>query len=386
MLTNSKTNQAGWAYDHNSHILYVRMPDGKSPDGRIYAGPYTRHVVDARGSTRVLIKNVRIVGGDIGIDGGWSDTGLAANGTKGTAAIDLHVYNDEVDYSGFSAVYATNAVRLNMAYSKVIGALHSGIYARNASTDTKVTSNEFDFVDNVGMHKGGVAAVYLNNDSGPQVISNTFNQNGKTAIWLGASLNAVAYSNNINGACIIHGDCGGIYLFSRAAAGSTTHTALNSRIHDNIVQGVTGASGMRVGGDPTNLERYAIYLDDYTDNVYVYNNTIQYNATGMQIHHGINNYIMGNTFNGNTQRHILFANGSGDADASGLGYGNLITTGDNVAGFSGVAGGNRFVGPVQAFLIATNNASTAASTATFSGNRYDGYSAVPIGSPNLAYH
>jgi parallel beta-helix repeat protein len=234
------------------------------------------------------------------------------------------------------------------------------------------------------MHKGGVAAVYLNNDSGPQVVSNTFNQNGKTAIWTGASTYAVVNGNTINGACIIHGDCGGIYLFSRAAAGSTSHTVLNVRVHHNTVQGVTGAVGMRVGGDPTNLERYAIYLDDYSNGVDVYDNQIINNATGMQIHHGSNNYIMGNNFSGNTQRHILFANSIKDADASGVGYNNYIGTGATVSGFETVAGANTFVGSVQAFLLATES-STVSTTATFSGNNYQGYDGVAKGSPNLDY-
>ena len=372
MLMNSK-NQAGWAYDHNSHMLYVRMSDGGSPNGRIYAGPFTRRVIDARGSANVLIKNVRVVGGDIGVDGGWSDLAAAA-------ASDLHIYNSEVNYSNFAAVYATNTVRFSMAYSKVVGALHSGVYARDASTGASFTGNQFDYIGNVGMHKGGVAAIFVNNDSAPLVASNTFNQIGKTAIWTGASTYAVVNSNTINGACIIHGDCGGIYLISRS------HAPLIARVHHNTVQGVTGVVGMRVGGDPTNLERYAIYLDDYTSNVDVYDNQILNNATGMQIHHGISNRIMGNYFSGNTQRHILFSNSMADADKSGIGGNNYIGTGANVSGFVGVAGGNTFVGPVQAFLIATETLSSAQATATFLGNTYQNYLGVSIGSPSLNYH
>jgi parallel beta-helix repeat protein len=354
------------------------MPGGGSPAGRIYAGPFTKRVVDARGSKQVLIQNVRIVGGDVGVDGGFSNT-------VGAAAVDLHIYNSELNYSDFAAIYATNTIRLNMVNSKVIGALHSGVYARNASTGAVFTGNDFQYVGNVGMHKGGVAAIYVNNDSGPLVSNNTFKQIGKTAIWTGVSTYGVVSGNTINGACIIHGDCGGIYLFSRANPGTTTHKALTVRIHHNVVQGVTGAVGMRIGGDPNNLERYAIYLDDYANGVDVYDNQILNNATGIQVHHGSNNRIMGNIFNGNTQRHILFANNSSDSDASGLGSNNYVGTGANVSGFQSVAGGNTFYGPVQAFQVLTPTLSSATSTATFTGNTYLNYSGVSIGSPSLNY-
>lgn len=292
MLT--RTSSPGWAFvgGASGGKLYVRMPGGVAPGSSIWAASPARSVINARGSSYLKLNHVRIVGGDIGVDGGYLDSVAAA-------ADHLQLQYSEVSYSNFAAIYASNIKYLTMNRSKVYGALHSGIYARTGSTSTVVTLSEFYNVNNVGMHRGGVAAIYLNRDTAPLIQYNNVYYSGKTGIWTGMSTYGVVSYNVVDGACINHGDCGGIYLFSPTAG----HPSLNTHVIGNLVQNVNGEI-VRIGG--TTPERYAIYLDDYAAGVLIRGNTIQRNDAGMQIHLGSNNTIESNTFNGNGRFDILF--------------------------------------------------------------------------------
>jgi len=236
---------------------------------------------------------VRIVGGDIGIDASYLDS-------LGKAADQLQVSYSEISYSNWSAIYASNANKMIVDHSTISGALHSGIYARVGTVDAKVTDSIFNYVNNIGMHKGGDAAVYINNDTGPTVNANQFFYVGKEAISVGQSTYSLVNYNMITGACRNHGDCGAIYLFSP----SSGHHPLNARVIDNNVKYVTGEI-IRPGGDSP--ERYAIYLDDFANGVLVQDNSVQGNDSGMQIHNGFNNTVQDNTFGGNAQRDIMFS-------------------------------------------------------------------------------
>jgi parallel beta-helix repeat protein len=331
MLT--KTTSPGWAFVGGSSggSLYVRMPDGQAPGSRIMAAYPVRHVIDARGAVRFTLNHVRVAGGDIGVDGGYLDS-------TGTASDHMKILYSEVGYSNWSAIYASNSKYLTVDHSSVYGALHSGIYARTGSTSSVVTHNDFFHVNDIGMHKGGVAAIYINKDTGPLIQYNNVYYSGKTGIWAGQSTYAVVNYNSVDYACLHHGDCGGIYLFSPTA----THPANNAHVFSNFVGHVTGEI-VRIGG--TSPERYAIYLDDYANNVIVRGNTIQNNDAGMQIHLGSSNSIEGNTFNGNSRFDILFTD-------SGYKSGDLMKN-------NFIHANNQFQGSNEAFYFAFGGLSKA---------------------------
>ncbi|MFL5814212.1 MAG: right-handed parallel beta-helix repeat-containing protein [Bdellovibrionia bacterium] len=331
MLSKMSASSSGWAFvgGATGGKLYVKLASGQVPGNlNIWGAAPVRSVIDARGSSGVTIKNVRIVGGDIGIDASYLDSAAKA-------ADNLQVLNSEVSYSNWSAIYASNATRLVVDHSTINGALHSGIYARVGTTNATVTNSTFNYVNNIGMHKGGDAAVYINYDTGPTgpaVNANFFNWVGKEAVSVGQSTNANVNYNVITGACRNHGDCGAIYLFSP----SSGHHALNASVINNNVKYVNGDI-IRPGGNSP--ERYAIYLDDFANGVLVKNNSVQANDSGMQIHNGFNNAILSNTFGGNAQRDIMF---------SDSGYEDGLQMSNNVI-YS-----NTFNGPEAAFSFYFN--------------------------------
>lgn len=333
-----------WAWSNGE--LYLWMPDGQAPGTRVLAAPQTNSVINAQGSTGVTIQNVRIFGGWIGVDASWSDS-------VGRAARGLQIINSEVSYSDWSAIYASNVENLTVDNSDVIGPLHTGLYARTGSAGIVVRNSRFTNVNTIGMHKGGDGSLYINADTGATVTGNTITNSGKTGVFIGESTNTLVKDNVINGACRIHGDCGGIYLFDR---GKIT---LNTRIEGNLVNLVNG-DPVRPGS--TNPERYAIYLDDYSTGVTVIGNTVTNSDSAMQLHCASNNTITGNRFENNVQRQVLF---SDDGSATPIMSNNVFSN-------------NTFVGPALGFYLAVNNPMTAA---TFSGNTYQNYESSPVTDP-----
>lgn len=337
MLSKMASTSSGWAFEAdttgatNGGKLYLRLPSGQNPNNlNIWGGAPVRSVINAQGATSLTISNVRIVGGEIGVDGSYLDS-------KGKAADQLNISNSEISYSNWSAIYASNVNKLVVDSVTINGALHSGIYARVGTVSAKVTNSIFNYVNNLGMHKGGDAAVYINYDvTNPQVDANQFNWVGKEAVSVGQSIGASVSYNLVTGACRNHGDCGAIYLFSP----SDLHS-LKATVKGNNVKYVNGEIIRPDGNSP---ERYSIYLDDWANGVLVQENVVQATDSGMQIHNGFNNTVIGNTFAGNAQRDIAFTD-SGWTDHSSQKMGNNLVY------------SNHFNGPEAAIDFAFSNGS-----------------------------
>jgi parallel beta-helix repeat protein len=199
----------------------------------------------------------------------------------------------------------------------------------------------------VGMHKGSEGSVFFGDGSGALVTNNTITNAGKTGIFLGSNKGGLAKNNTVDGACLIHGDCGGIYTFT------TNTTPLNIRIENNRISNVNGA----ITG-PWGPLRFGIYLDHKSSGVTVIGNTLTTNNSGL-LTHGFDNTITQNTFSGNISEHIWYAYD-----------GNLFNT---------TVSFNAFVGPVLAHRL--TGANDPATYATFVGNTYTNYGGNPIGDP-----
>jgi parallel beta-helix repeat protein len=334
--------------------LFIYMPDGQPPGSRVLAAPHVRSVIDARGTTNLTLNNVRIVGGEVGVDASNDSYGSK---TGINAAKNLKISNSEIAYSNWSGIYASQAEGLTVEKSDVVGSLHSGLYARTGSKSTVVKDSHFTNINNVGMHKGGDGAIFLNSDQGATVVGNTVTNAGKSGIFIGQSRNSLVKDNIVNGACRIHGDCGGIYLFNRPSDENPNPAPLNTQVNHNLVKNVNG-DPVRFGS--LSPERYAIYLDDYTSGATIANNAINSSDSGMQLHLAHDNKIIGNSFNGNLQRHVLFSDAGKRKPQDQL--------------IKNEFSGNTFVGPAPPYFLAVGNPTTAA---TFNNNVYKSYNSKP---------
>lgn len=329
--------------------LYIYMPDGQAPGSRVHAGPLVNAVIDARGSTSIHLTNIRVVGGYIGVDASWTDK--AARG-----ASDLEIRSTEIAYSEWAGIYSTDSKDLYIDRSSIIGALHTGIYSRYGSSGTMVQNSTFRNINMIGMHKGSDGSIYLNWDEHGRVLNNVIENSGKSGIFMGGSKNAVIKGNKVDGACRIHGDCGGIYVFTRDYPNWVN---TNTWIDSNNVMNV---SGEPVRENSTNPERYGIYLDDEATGYTVNKNQISNCDSGMQMHLAYGNMISYNNFSNNNIRHVLLAESGGNKGSMTQ---NIFT-------------GNTFNGPALPFFFAVSNPTTAA---TFSGNYFLGYGSAPLTEP-----
>jgi parallel beta-helix repeat protein len=85
---------------------------------------------------------------------------------------------------------------------------------------------------------------------------------------------------------------------------------LRTRIENNRISHVEGRWS------------YAIYLDDFANDVVVKNNQCIANSSGMQLHNGFNNKINNNLFRDSIHQHILF----NETASFGAVVGNQVTS------------------------------------------------------------
>ncbi len=256
-----------WAWEDGQ--LFLRTPDGKSPEGRVRASPRSR-AVDASGSTGVHIAGVRIAGATLAIDG--------------TDSRGLRVTDTEIDNSGEEAILAGTGTRVERIH--VRGSVQNGIRANDDVRDVRITDSRFDDIGMLGMPRRSKGAIVFEHARDVIVQRNQFSNAGYIAIRV--FRDAVVTDNVIERACLRLADCGGIYTFAR------DRQPLNVSIERNRISELNGRSS------------YAIYLDDFANGVSVIANQLVDNPGGLQLHNGFDNQIVGNAFVNSRHEHILF--------------------------------------------------------------------------------
>lgn len=306
-----------WAWEDGQ--LFLRTPDGKSPEGRVRASPRAR-AIDASGSSGVHIDGVRISGATLAIDG--------------TDSRSLRITDTEIENSGEEAVLAGTGTRIERIH--VRGSVQNGIRANDDVRDVRITDSRFDNIGMLGMPRRSKGAIVFEHARDVIVQRNHVADAGYIAIRV--FRDAVVTDNVIERACLRLADCGGIYTFAR------DRQPLNVSIERNRISELHGRSS------------YAIYLDDFANGVSVIANQLVDNPGGLQLHNGFDNQIVGNAFVNSRHEHILF---------------------NETAKFASVAGNqvreNRFVsaGDVPVYrLWSHHGGANVGRFAVFTGNEY----------------
>ncbi len=256
-----------WAYDGGK--LYLWPPDGRSPQGRVWASPRAR-AIDARDSRDIRIEGVRIFGATLGIDG---------SGSRGLQLSDILI-----DNSGEAAIMAGTGMRVLRA--SVRGSVQDGLRATDDARDVQVLDSRFDDIGMLGMPRRSRGAIVFEQAQRVIVQRNRIRNAGYIGIRV--FRDALVSGNEIVRACQRLDDCGGIYTFAR------DRQPLHVTIDGNRVS--------RLGG----RQAYAIYLDDFANGVRVVHNQLIDNPGGLQLHNGFDNEITGNAFVNSQHQHILF--------------------------------------------------------------------------------
>jgi nitrous oxidase accessory protein NosD len=256
-----------WAYE--AGWLYLWPPDGRSPQGRVWASPRER-AIDARDSHGVRIDGVAIFGATLGIDG---------SGSRGLQIIDTVIEN-----SGEAAVLAGAEMRVVRA--TVRGSVQDGLRAADDVRDVQVLDSRFDDIGMLGMPRRSRGAIVFEQAQRVIVRRNRIRDAGYIGIRV--FRDALVSENEIVRACQRLDDCGGIYTFAR------DRKPLHVTIERNRISRLGGSSA------------FAIYLDDFANGVQVTANQSVDNPGGMQLHDAFSNEIAGNAFINSQRQHILF--------------------------------------------------------------------------------
>lgn len=256
-----------WAWEDGQ--LFLRTPDGKSPEGQVRASPRAR-AIDASASSGVHVDGVRIAGATLGIDG--------------TDSRGLRITDTEIDNSGEEAILAGTGTRIERIHLR--GSVQNGIRANDDVRDVRITDSHFDNIGMLGMPRRSKGAIVF--EHARDLIIQRNHVADASYIAIRVFRDAVVTDNVIERACLRLADCGGIYTFAR------DRQPLNVSIERNRISALHGRSS------------YAIYLDDFANGVSVIANQLVDNPGGLQLHNGFDNQIIGNAFVNSRHEHILF--------------------------------------------------------------------------------
>lgn len=265
-----------WAVSNGR--LYVWAPDGKSPEGRVYASPSGasgKHGIDASGSDGIVIENIRVYG--------------AANGIHAMDAGALKVLGTDILNSSENGIINSGGAGLTVTDSSVRNSRHDGILVRWGGGRESIRNSRIDASGVTGMPTNAHAAIYLADSTGATVSGNSITNAGYIGVRFFRE--ATVSGNTIDGACQVLTDCGGLYTAAR------DRLPLNSQVRGNTIRNVGTSQRLAWG----------IQLDDSANAVTIANNMISNSGNGVMIFDGFNNAITGNTFTHNTQAHIQMA-------------------------------------------------------------------------------
>ncbi|MEK0434438.1 MAG: hypothetical protein RL369_487 [Pseudomonadota bacterium] len=256
-----------WAW-HNG-VLSIWPRDGKTPQGRLWASTGAR-AIDARGSQRVTIIGVRVVGAKIGIDG---------SGSRDLAVRDTDIINSAEDALLLGSDASVSGIVVN-------GSQQHGVRADDDAHTISISDSRFTSVGMLGMPRRSKGVLVFESARDLVIERNQISD----AAYLGIRVfrDAHVTNNIIKRACLRLADCGGIYTFAR------DRKKLNTVIDGNLIIDLTGRS------------TYGIYLDDFANGVLVQNNHIENSGGGIELHNGFDNQIVANRFIGNRHEHMLF--------------------------------------------------------------------------------
>lgn len=330
-----------WFYDRVTRTVYVWMPDGSHPGGRVSVGRLALGV-DGAGRSNVDIDGVTLRGVGTGID----FTGATASGLRNSNVSDtvdqgvllLGTTNAYVENTSISRTGRDAILGVDIDHRRVSNGMRV-IASRIADSGVRVRDGYV-----VSLPTRSVGAVRAGTQS--TIMGNSIVNTGYTAIW---PLSGSMVSNNyISGACLVLDDCAAVYV---------NRSPNDSVITGNLINGVSGA----IHGKPSRFSQgQGIYLDDHATGVTVRGNTIIDADHGIQIHNASGNTVQDNKFYGNRRYQLWVQENSNTIRASGDIFDNRVT-------------GNTFVpadtGPA---VIQETIYSSTAQFATYDYNKYSG--------------
>lgn len=286
-------HQEEWYFDTNNKKLYAWLLNNMNPDEtgvsiEISDRDYAVSITSA--------ENVHIDGIDVrnsGVDG------ISIINSRG-----IVISNCIVSVSGRNGINIINSPDSSVNNSEVRGSVQDGINIR-FSDGTVIYGNIIENTGTVGSPVRSNGAIYIRNSVNSVIQNNKIVNSGYAGIYFTGG--AAVLNNIIENSCMVLNDCGAIYTWNDF----DLRAAYDSKIVGNIIDNVIG----NAQGTPRakSLAR-GIYLDEYSNGIHVFKNTVVNSAEyGICLHNAFNNIIEENTIygKGDAQLAILESAGMG---------------------------------------------------------------------------
>ncbi len=262
------TTPGSWCSEQGR--LYVWAHDGGSPEERTRVAP-RGSAINANNSNAIYIENIKIR--------------MATIGVEASNVRHLKIKNTEFENIGEEAIIA-GGEDIYLEKLRIIKTGLNGIRFTDDARKIVVRDTYIAEAGMLGMPRRSKGAIVLEQAQQSHIVGNTIIDSAY--IGIRTFRDSVVENNSIVRSCLRLSDCGGIYTYARDGL------PLNTVMSFNKISETQGK------------QSYGIYLDDEANHVQVVNNTLELNASGMQLHNAYDNLIQGNLFYKNKNQQILF--------------------------------------------------------------------------------
>lgn len=262
----------GWFWDRGAQRLFIRLPDGKTPNGLTVelAGDEPGLHLTKQSHVSVGGLRVRQAGGD----------GIRIDGGAGIILRDV-----EVLQSGRDGIAATGGAVIGVERCRIRQSGRDGIALLNAD-GSRVTDSLIEESGTTAGPRNAFAAINAARSSYVRIERNRIQ--GAAYVGIKFWKRTQVVNNVIRDTCLILDDCGAIYTWTN----HERRASLSSVVRGNIIENVLG--GRDGNPDPFTLAA-GIYLDDFTNGVMVEGNTVRNAERGIYLHNAFDNTVQKNT-------------------------------------------------------------------------------------------
>lgn len=281
-----------WAMQHGR--LYLWAPDGRSPEGRVWAAP-AANGVNADRSHGVVIDGVTIFS--------------AVDGVSANGATNLTVRNTSIVNSYRDGIWASGSRGLQVSKTHVANSRRNGIDGWYAIHGARITDSTVSNTGMAGMPTASDAAILLGGGADNRIDNVRVMHSAYHGINMLHSRSSAVRNSTVDTACARLADCGALYASAR------DQQPLDLLIEGNTFTNTKGSHAI------------GIYLDDHANGVTIDRNTITGNQRGMVVHNGFNNVITNNTFAASAVLHLGLAQDVGHVRNNRISSNTFLSTG-----------------------------------------------------------
>lgn len=346
------TQPGGWVYDPATKRLYLWLADGSNPTRMGIEATVRDYGLNIRQQSFIQISKVAVKYA--------AKQGIFLDGVANQL-----IYGNQIDRSGDGIGVNNASTQATIAANVITNALHDGIKVLHSyNANTFIDGNTFIESGTVAGKAGSPKyvmgaivteppeALHVPAGSNPYVGINGNKIVNSGYIGIQAGIGTDITNNVVTKSCLSLSDCGGIYVHNWQYIPNQSYPK-PTNINNNIVDNPPGSVP----------STYGIYLDDFTNNAVVNNNTVVGGTAGMLVHLAFNNKVLNNTFYAG-DKYQLWLTENLSANYAGATHGNVVE-------------GNTFFGVKNSSSIQFNGEYGNIQFGSFNKNRYSGlYGAI----------